>query len=121
MTIRQAEIWLVDLAPTIGSEITKRRPCLVIGDDAVGILPSKTILPITGWNPIYQQVPWMIPCTPNTHNGLTKPSAIDAFQIRNLSIRRFVKRLGTIDDDLLFQVHQIVAKTLSVRYSLVVK
>ena len=120
MTIKQSEIWLVNLNPTIGTEISKTRPCLEIGDDMIGKLKSKTVLPITGWNEIYKQVPWMIACEPTPQNYLSKPSAIDAFQIRNLSTKRFIKKIGTIDNDLLFIVHSIVAQTLSVRYKLVI-
>ena len=120
MTIKQSEIWLVNLNPTIGSEINKIRPCVVIGDDAIGKLPSKTVLPITGWTKQYEQVPWMIKCEPTPSNKLTKLSSIDAFQIRNLSIQRFIKRVGSIDDVLLLKVHKTVVKTLSLKYSLVV-
>ena len=118
MTIKQSEIWLVNLDPTIGSEICKTRPCLVIGDDTIGKLQSKTILPITSWNPIYKDVPWMIKCTPSDKNRLSKTSTIDAFQIRNLSTKRFIKKIGSIDEALLFEVHSIVAKTLNIRYQL---
>jgi mRNA interferase MazF len=90
----------------------------VIGDDSIGRLPSKTILPITGWNELYEQIPWMVKCTPNDQNNLSKLSAIDAFQIRNLSKRRFVKKLGGIDNELLWSLHQVVVKTLSTRYRL---
>ena len=119
MIIKQSEIWLVDLKPTIGSEINKIRPCLVIGDDAIGKLPSKTVLPITGWSKKYEKIPWMIKCEPNVFNHLTKLSSIDAFQIRNLSTQRFMKRIGSIDEVLLFTVHEIVVKTLSLKYRLV--
>jgi len=119
MTIKQSEIWLVNLDPTIGTEIDKTRPCLVIGDDAMDRLKSKTVLPITGWNAMYDQVPWMVRCDPTPVNSLSKSSAIDAFQIRNLSTKLFIKRIGVIDENLLFKVHSVVAKTLSVRYRLV--
>ena len=119
MTIKQSEIWLVDLNPTIGSEINKIRPCLVIGDDTIGKLPSKTVLPITGWNKQYEQIPWMIKCEANRENNLTKLSSIDAFQIRNLSTKRFMKCIGNIDEALLFTVHETVVKTLSLKYRLV--
>ena len=119
MTIKQSEIWLVNLNPTVGSEINKIRPCVVIGDDAIGKLPSKTVLPITGWNTKYEQIPWMIKCEPTPSNHLTKLSTIDAFQIRNLSTQRFVKRIGSIDDELLLKVHETVVKTFSLKYSLV--
>ncbi|WP_457605899.1 type II toxin-antitoxin system PemK/MazF family toxin [Nitratifractor sp.] len=118
MKIRQGEIWLVNLDPTIGSEINKKRPCLVVSDDTIGKLPSKTVVPITGWNELYAQVPWMIRCEPDNDNGLSKCSSIDAFQIRNLSTRRFIHRIGSIDNDLLHKVHSAIVKTLSVRYSI---
>ena len=120
MTIKQSEIWLVNLNPTIGTEINKTRPCLVIGDDTIGKLKSKTVLPMTSWSEIYDSVPWMIKCEPTSKNHLSKNSAIDCFQIRNLSTKRFIKKIGAIDSELLFSVHSIVAQTLSVRYRLMV-
>ncbi len=118
VTIRQSEIWLVNLDPTVGTEINKTRPCVVIGDDTIGKLKSKTVLPLTRWSENYDTVPWMIKCEPTSLNNLTKSSAIDAFQIRNLSIKRFIKKVGAIDEVLLFNVHTVVAKTLSVKYKL---
>ena len=56
MTIKQSEIWLVNLNPTIGTEISKTRPCLVIGDDTIGKLKSKTVLPITGLITVNQKL-----------------------------------------------------------------
>jgi mRNA-degrading endonuclease toxin of MazEF toxin-antitoxin module len=37
--------WFVNLDPTIGSEIIKIRRCVVINNDAIGILPNKVIVP----------------------------------------------------------------------------
>ena len=42
-------IWLVNLDPTIDSEIRKTRPCAIVNDDAIGVLPLKIIVPITDW------------------------------------------------------------------------
>jgi len=70
---------------------------------------------------MYSRVPWMIRCEPSQNNHLTKESTIDAFQIRNLSTKRFIKKIGMIDSELLFLVHSIVAQTLSVRYRLIVE
>lgn len=118
MTILQGEIWLVDLNPTIGTELNKQRPCVVVGDDSVGKLASKTVVPITGYNSVYEYVPWMIKIECNKENNLAKLSAGDTFQIRNLSKRRFIKKIGKIDKNLLFKIHSAVAKTLSVNYTL---
>jgi mRNA interferase MazF len=120
MNIKQSEIWLVNLNPTLGDEINKVRPCLVVNDNSIGKLNSRTVVPITGWNDIYKSVPWMIEITPTKKNGLDKQSSIDTFQIRNLPSKRFVKRLGTVDDSLLFSVHQAITKTLNINYRVVI-
>ncbi|GMO63184.1 MAG: hypothetical protein Ta2A_10170 [Treponemataceae bacterium] len=45
--MRQGEIWLINLDPTIGAEMKKTRPALIISDDSFGKLPLKIIIPIT--------------------------------------------------------------------------
>jgi len=47
--MKQREIWVVNLDPTIGAEIKKRRPCVIVNDDTVGVLPLKIIAPITDY------------------------------------------------------------------------
>ena len=37
--MRRGEVWLINLDPTIGSEIKKTRPAVIVNDDAIGILP----------------------------------------------------------------------------------
>ncbi len=44
---RRGDVWLVNLDPTIGMEMKKTRPALVISSDAVGKLAIKLIVPIT--------------------------------------------------------------------------
>ena len=48
-TPKRGEIWLVNFDPTIGAEIRKSRPAVVISSNAVGKLPIKLIAPITDW------------------------------------------------------------------------
>jgi len=45
--MKQGEIWQIELDPTIGAEIKKVRPSLIINVDALGKLPLKIIVPIT--------------------------------------------------------------------------
>ena len=85
---------LYGLDPTIGAEISKTRPAIIVSDDALGKLPLKVIVPITDWKDRYQIAPWMIKITPNLKNGLSKVSNADCFQVRSLSQERFVKRIG---------------------------
>jgi mRNA interferase MazF len=49
MTISKGEIWLVNLDPTIGDEIRKLRPAVVVNCDALGVLALRVVVPITGW------------------------------------------------------------------------
>lgn len=94
--MRQGEIWLINLDPTIGAEIRKTRPCVILNDDAIGGLPLKVIATLTDLKPRYRDVPWMLCLEPDNSNGLTKPSAIDLFQVRCLSETRLVHKIGAI-------------------------
>jgi mRNA interferase MazF len=54
------------------------------------------VAPITGWQPSFASRPWMVRLDPNAANGLTKVSAVDAFQVKSLSRRRMVTRIGEV-------------------------
>ena len=45
--MKRNEIWLVNLDPTIGAEIQKTRPAIIVNDDALGLLPLRITVPIT--------------------------------------------------------------------------
>ena len=118
MNINQGEIWDVEFFPNIGSEIGKKHPALVVSHDKIGRLPLKTIVPITEWSKVFSNYPWMINIASTKNNGLSKESAIDCFQIRNFSNKRFIKKIGSVDTETLVQVHSIIAKTLDPAYRL---
>ena len=93
---RRGEIWRVDFDPTIGSEIRKTRPAVVVSSDAAGRLPVKLVAPITGWNPAFANTLWHVDILPNSTNGLTKESAVDVLQMRGVDIQRFSVRIGEV-------------------------
>ena len=48
VTVKRFDFWLVSLNPTLGSEISKNRPCLVVSpDEANKFLNTVTIVPLT--------------------------------------------------------------------------
>ena len=49
--MKRGEVWLINLDPTIGAEIKKSRPAIIVNDDAIGILPLKVIVPVTASAP----------------------------------------------------------------------
>lgn len=63
--MRRGEIWLINLDPTIGAEIRKTRPAVIVNDDAVGILPLKIVVPVTEWKDRYAVAPWMVRLDPD--------------------------------------------------------
>ena len=111
--MKQNEIWLINLDPTVGAEIRKTRPAVIVNDNALGKLPLRIIVPITDWKEKYSIVPWMIKIDPSISNGLTKTSSVDCFQIRSISQTRFIKYLGELSDSEMDQIRLALAKVLS--------
>lgn len=109
--MQRGEIWLVNLDPTIGSEIRKTRPAVILSSDLVGILPLKVIVPFTEWKDRYAQAPWMVKVDPDEQNHLTKTSAADALQIRSVSQERLVQKLGALSP---IQAAKIVQAVMTV-------
>jgi mRNA interferase MazF len=112
--MNQGEIWLVDLEPTIGAEINKTRPALIMSNNKLGKLPLKIIVPITGWKEHYSIAPWMIKIEPNQINGLVKISSMDCFQIRSVSQERLVEKIGEISLDEVINVQEGILRILGI-------
>jgi len=98
------EVWLINLDPTLGAEIRKTRPAVIVSSDAIGVLPLRVVVPLTDWKSHYQQADWMIRISANGKNGLAKDSAADTFQIRSVSTTRFVRKIGEISPDELIKI-----------------
>ena len=113
--MQRGEIWLINLDPTIGAEIKKSRPAIIVNDDAIGILPLKVIVPITEWKEQYAAAPWLVRLLPDSENGLEKPSAADAFQVRSVSQQRFARRLGRLPEIALKAINDALAVVLCMR------
>ena len=93
---RRGDIWLVNLDPTVGSEIQKTRPAVVVSSDAVGRLPIKLVAPLTDWKEYFAPNVWHVRVDPNLSTGLAKTSAADALQLRGLDQQRFIRKLGRV-------------------------
>lgn len=112
--MKQGEIWLINLDPTLGAEIKKTRPAIIVNNDTLGRLPLKIIVPITEWKENYRIAPWMIKIEPDNQNNLNKISAADCFQVRSLSELRFAKQLGSVKQHILDQIKDGLAKVFSI-------
>jgi mRNA interferase MazF len=114
---RRGEVWRVRFDPATGAEIGKDRPAVVINeqsavvinDPAIGRLPLRIVVPITEWDPRFAQYPWFVQLAPTATNGLTKESGADAFQVKSVSLKRFLTNIGTLLDSQLDDISAAIA------------
>jgi len=112
--MKQSEIWLINLDPTIGAEIKKIRPAIIVNDNHLGKLPLKIIVPLTDWKKRYSIAVWMVQIIPDKQNKLLKLSSADCFQIRSLSEDRFIKKIGIITYTQLGKIQYAITRVLSI-------
>ncbi len=89
MVVKRFDVWLVNLDPTVGSEIQNKRPCLIISPDEMNrYIATVLVAPMTSKG---QNYPSRVPCRFQGKNGQV---VLD--QIRTVDKARLVKRLGRI-------------------------
>jgi mRNA interferase MazF len=110
----RGEVWLINLDPTVGAEIRKTRPAVIVSDDSIGVLPLKVIVPITEWKEHYGVAPWLVRLDPGADNGLEKTSAADAFQVRSVAQQRFVRRIGVLGPEDMRRIGEALVVVLNV-------
>ena len=106
---KRGEVWLVNFDPTIGAEIKKKRPAVVLSSDAVGSLPIKLVAPVTDWKEYFASNIWHIRIDPDSNNGLSKISAVDVLQLRGMDRQRFIKKKGEVSATILEEIVLAVA------------
>jgi len=90
MVINRFEVYLVNLDPTVGREIKKTRPCLVVSPDEMNHnITTSIVAPMTSKGRSY---PTRVPCR---FKGRAGQVVLD--QIRAVDDRRLVKKLGRLD------------------------
>lgn len=88
--VKRGEVWLAALDPTVGSEIQKSRPCLIISPDELNAhLRTVLVAPLTTGS---RPAPFRVSVTFQRKAGLILPE-----QMRALDRARLVRRLGKID------------------------
>jgi len=109
MIISRGEIWLVNLDPTIGAEIRKTRPVVVVSSDAIGKLPIRLVAPLTEWKDYFAGNIWHVKLEPDSTNGLTKTSSVDTLQLRGIDTQRFIRKLGKVSSSIMTSIVTAVA------------
>lgn len=92
--MKRGEVWLAALDPTVGREIRKTRPCLVVSpDDLNAHLRTVIVVPMTTGS---RPAPFRVPVRFQDKESLALPD-----QMRTLDQRRLVKRLGAVEAETL--------------------
>ncbi|MEJ2025393.1 MAG: type II toxin-antitoxin system PemK/MazF family toxin [Deltaproteobacteria bacterium] len=112
--MRAGDIYWVNLDPTIGDEIRKKRPDVVLNEGHKKHLRLAIVVPITGGSSRWDENPFFVSLNPDDMNGLQKTAVADCFQIRAISHERFVAKIGSISDNQLADIKRAITLILDI-------
>jgi mRNA interferase MazF len=101
----RGEIWLARLDPTVGSEIQKTRPCLILSPPEMGYLRTVIVAPMRTAG---KAAPFRVPVAFGGKRGL-----ILLDQTRTLDKIRLVKRLGKVSRPIVTSTLQVLRDIFS--------
>ncbi|MGP0072766.1 MAG: type II toxin-antitoxin system PemK/MazF family toxin [Bryobacteraceae bacterium] len=104
--LRRSAIYLCSFDPTVGHEIKKTRPALVIQNDIGNRFSSLTIVAAITSNISAVSYPIEVVIDPTPGNGLENRSSIRLDQIRTVDRQRLVRRLGVVDPETMAKVDE---------------
>ena len=112
--MKTGEIFWVNLDPTIGDEIKKRRPVVVLNGGHDKHLKLAIVCPVTAWNSYWEKNPFFVSLDASTKSGLKKKSVVDCFQIRAVSHNRFTERIGELSNDEIDEIKRSITLILDI-------
>ena len=105
MVVNQYDIFLINLDPTIGHEIKKSRPCLIVSPNEMNKnIETVIIAPMTTKSRNY---PTRVNINFDNKNGF-----IVLDQIRTIDKIRFIKKLGKIESKYIKEVKRLIKEML---------
>ena len=108
--IKCGEIWRVSLKETQGHEIRGNRPAIVIAIHVETELAM--VIPLTS-NQDAMRFPYTLEIKKTRDNGLYVDSIALVFQLRSLSVQRFIKKLGHIDKTTMKRIKSLIRDYLN--------
>ena len=103
MVVNRFEVYLANLDPTVGSEIQKTRPCLIVSPDEMNRhIRTVIVAPMTTAGKNY---PTRVTCRFKRKKG-----HIVLDQIRTIDKTRLLKKLGTIDPETQLEVISVLQR-----------
>lgn len=107
--MRRGEIHAVDLEPVRGSGANKRRPAVIVSNDAANLAAARlgrgviTIVPVT--SSIERLYPFQV-LLPGADTGLARDSKAQAEQVRSVAVERVGPRLGVVPRAVMLEIDE---------------
>ena len=107
--MRRGDIHAVDLDPVRGSEASKRRPAVIVSNDAANLAATRlgrgviTVVPVT--SNIERLYPFQV-LLPASDTGLARDSKAQAEQVRAVAIERVGARLGMVPGSIMLHLDE---------------
>jgi len=114
--MRRGDIHSVDLDPGRGSEANKRRPAVIVSNDAANATAGRlgrgviTVVPVT--SNTQRVYPFQV-LLPAAETGLDRDSKAQAEQIRSIAVERVGDRLGVVPNSIMLDLDEAVRLHLS--------
>ena len=112
---RRGEVYLVCLDPTVGSEISKTRPALIISND-INNQFSETVMVIPLTSSAGKIYPFEVILLPRD-SGLPKKSKVKCNQIRTVDKKRLVKSIGKVSSQKICEIEDALRIHLDMYFS----
>jgi len=107
--MRRGNIHFVDLDPTRGAEANKRRPAVIVSNDAANATAGRlgrgviTVVPVT--SNIGRIYPFQV-LLPAAETGLDRDSKAQAEQVRSIAVERLGDRLGVVPHAIMLDIDE---------------
>jgi mRNA interferase MazF len=105
----RGEIRLVNLDPVIGAEANKRRPAVIVSNDAANATAARlgrgvvTVVPVT--SRVAQVYPFQVELTAKS-TGLRTNSKAQAEQVRSVAVQRVGPRVGRVPAEIMGKLEE---------------
>jgi len=110
---RLGSIWLVRFDPSVGTEIRKTRPAVIISGTVFNRRSKVTVLPLTTSQPRDQRLlSIMVPVTPSNTNGLDAESFLICIDPMTFDKKRLVQYVGQLEQEQIQQSKSILRRYL---------
>lgn len=114
--MRRGEIWLADLEPVRGTEANKRRPVVIVSNDAANASADRRGMGVVSVVPVTSSVATVFSfqvLLPAAETGLRRDSKAQAEQVRSLDVARLGPLLGRIPAGLMADVDEALRRHLA--------